>query len=616
MIDLLVTYDIEGWAYHRRATALARHAPADVRVRVARLETTGMSPEERDRHREEVLGDVPPDVLFVLCYHHAKGMRELIRRRGWPTRLVVSWNQGWPTRRDELVKPFASADMVVFNNRDYRERAGCPEPSVAIANGVDLDTFRVVTPIESRPRRVIWCGSQYHRDIKGYDDLLVPLFERLRADGHDCEALLVDSRSADKRDAAAMARWYDSAAVFVVTSVSEGTPNTALEAAACGCTVVTPRVGNMPELIRDGENGFLVERDPESLYRGVTRALADAPRLASALSRDIRAWGWAERSAEFFDLFRRVAAAPPRVGVAAVPTLPASPTPPSPPADIGAPEPASPAPPDLSAEMTVFVSSVGAACFAECMQHLARQDCRFRLEVILNVAPMSAAFQEMLDRCQTPFYVQVDEDMLLRPHAIRTLHERIKATPPEVPLVVAWLWDADLGMRRQGVKAFRHAVVSRYPYADVQSCEKDQLRRMAADGHLHVRPPEKEPAQDDPGILGVECAQDDPARAFERYATLEQRRLRHPDKLAWFEPCAAEFLRRFRADPSERHLLSLLGVIAGRLAGAERELGEKDFRAYADLPGLREAMAFHAACTGRAPAGRADAAPAPPGTEA
>lgn len=627
MTDLLITYDIDGWAYHRRAMALARHAPADFRVRIARLETTGMSPEQCDLHRADVLGDEPPDVLFVLCYHQAKGMRELIRRRGWPTRMVVSWNQGWPTRRDDLAKAFASADMVVFNNRDYRERAGCPAFSVAIANGVDLDTFRVVTPIESRPRRVIWCGSEYHRAIKGYDDFVVPLFERLRGEGHDCEELLVDSRGADKRDAAAMARWYDSAAVLLVTSASEGTPNTALEAAACGCTIVTPRVGNMPELIRDGENGFLVERDLESLHRGVVDALADAPRLAAALSRDIRAWGWAERSRAFFELFREVAAHPSRDEqlAARTPPAPTAPQPPpapvAPPADVApadSPDPTvpGPTPPDLSAEMTVFVSTVGAATFPQCMAHLAGQDCRFRLEVILNVAPMSAAFQAMLDRCQTPFYVQVDEDMLLRPHAIRTLHERIKATPPEVPLVVAWLWDADLGMRRQGVKAFRHALVSRYPYADVQSCEKDQLRRMAADGFLHARPPETEPAEDDPGVLGVECAHDDPARAFERYATLEQRRLRHPDKLAWFEPCAAEFLRRFRTDAGEKHLLSLLGVIAGRLAGAERELGEKDFRTYATLPGLREALAFHAACTGRDPAGRTGGSTPPDGAGA
>ncbi|MEO8601389.1 MAG: glycosyltransferase [bacterium] len=39
----------------------------------------------------------------------------------------------------------------------------------------------------------------------------------------------------------------------------EGTPNPALEAAACGCTVVSTPVGTLPELIRDAANGYLVE---------------------------------------------------------------------------------------------------------------------------------------------------------------------------------------------------------------------------------------------------------------------------------------------------------------------------------------------------------------------
>jgi hypothetical protein len=78
--------------------------------------------------------------------------------------------------------------------------------------------------------------------------------------------------------------------------------------------------------------------------------------------------------------------------------------------------------PDLSAEMTVFVSTVGAATFPECMACLERQDSRFRLEVIDRVAPVSAAFQLMMDRCQTPYSVQADEDMLLHPHVSCCLH--------------------------------------------------------------------------------------------------------------------------------------------------------------------------------------------------
>ena len=308
MIDLLITYDLEGWAYHGRALALARHAPADFRVRIAQLNTQGRDPMDRAAIRNAVLGERAPDLLFVLCYHQGKGMRRAIEERGWHTRLIASWNNGWPSREADFHKMFANVDAVLINNRDYWLRAGRPAGSVTISNGVDLETFRLSRPIESRPPRVIWCGSEYHRRLKGYDDLIVPLFDRLRREGLDCEALLVDSQRSDKKSPHEMSAWYNAATVFVVASETEGTPNPALEAAACGCTLVSTRVGNMPELIRDGENGFLVDRDLESLHQGVRRAVAAHEQLATQLHHDVQSWGWTSRAADFFQFFRAVVA--------------------------------------------------------------------------------------------------------------------------------------------------------------------------------------------------------------------------------------------------------------------------------------------------------------------
>ena len=48
--------------------------------------------------------------------------------------------------------------------------------------------------------------------------------------------------------------------VFVVASLEDGTPNPALEAASCGRPIISNRIGNMPEFIKDGYNGFLVGR--------------------------------------------------------------------------------------------------------------------------------------------------------------------------------------------------------------------------------------------------------------------------------------------------------------------------------------------------------------------
>src|SRR4029079_18152565 len=59
---------------------------------------------------------------------------------------------------------------------------------------------------------------------------------------------------------------------FLLPSVNEGTPVSAIEALASGTPVVATRVGGVPDVVRDGVDGFLVEP-------GDTEAAAE--RLAS-----------------------------------------------------------------------------------------------------------------------------------------------------------------------------------------------------------------------------------------------------------------------------------------------------------------------------------------------
>jgi glycosyltransferase involved in cell wall biosynthesis len=56
---------------------------------------------------------------------------------------------------------------------------------------------------------------------------------------------------------------YRAADVLVLTSDNEGTPNVVMEAMASGLPVVASRVGGVPELVRDGETGFVLAADDE-----------------------------------------------------------------------------------------------------------------------------------------------------------------------------------------------------------------------------------------------------------------------------------------------------------------------------------------------------------------
>ena len=64
--------------------------------------------------------------------------------------------------------------------------------------------------------------------------------------------------------------------IFVLPSLQEGLPNSLLEAMACGLPVVATRIGGVVDIVKDGENGILVEPgDPKGMAEGIVRLFKD-----------------------------------------------------------------------------------------------------------------------------------------------------------------------------------------------------------------------------------------------------------------------------------------------------------------------------------------------------
>jgi len=139
-----------------------------------------------------------------------------------------------------------------------------------------------------------WIGRM--TAVKRTDDVLVA-FKRLREDGVDAVLCMVgdgpDRTQLEQRAHELgvirdtlflgyqehVAPFYSAFDALVLPSSNEGTPVSAIEALAAGRPVVATRVGGVPDVVRDGKDGFLVETGDTAELANRLAQLARDPEL-------------------------------------------------------------------------------------------------------------------------------------------------------------------------------------------------------------------------------------------------------------------------------------------------------------------------------------------------
>lgn len=229
---------------------------------------------------------------------------------------------------------------------------------------------------------------------------------------------------------------------------------------------------------------------------------------------------------------------------------------------------------DLRNQLTTFVITIGdEPNLSECTACLDAQSVAFQREVIRDVAPMHRAFNEMHRRCRTPEFVQVDEDMLLFPEAVSRLHQALSSTSPKTAILVAPLWDVQVGRPIYGVKIHRTEIVSRFPHRDTVSCEVTHNQELAEAGFGVESLPL---AWSREACFGLHGKNYTPETAFARWKRLFIKR-RLTGRPLWAAPWPARFLDRYQRTGSQVDLYSFLGAVSA-LSEEQPADGELDFR--------------------------------------
>jgi len=201
-----------------------------------------------------------------------------------------------------------------------------------IYNGVDPSAFapalhaREAAELRARlgvaPDRLValFVGSEW--DGKGLAELLGALalaerWELAVAGRGDLDRFRALARSLEVED---RVHWlgvtsdikpvYELADAFVLPSAYETFSLVTFEAAASGVPILATPVSGVRELIRDGENGFLITRDPEAIADRLQRLAADRAlraELGDAARRAALEFTWEKMVSAHHELYERLA---------------------------------------------------------------------------------------------------------------------------------------------------------------------------------------------------------------------------------------------------------------------------------------------------------------------
>ena len=266
----------------RLAQLIKRERPTILHTHTAKAGAVG-------RMAALVSGDArPPIVVHTFHGHVLRGYFGPLRTLGF--RLLERW----------LARGTDALVAVSPEVRDDLVRLGVAprEKFTVVRLGIELearlgsgrngrDETRRVLGIAPERFTVGWIGRM--TGVKRTGDVLLA-FKELRERGVDAllcmvgdgpERAQVEQRAHDLgiiRDTLFLgyqedvAPFYSAFDAMILPSGNEGTPVSAMESLAAGRPVVATRVGGVPDVVRDGEDGFLVE-------------LGDVRELAGALER-------------------------------------------------------------------------------------------------------------------------------------------------------------------------------------------------------------------------------------------------------------------------------------------------------------------------------------------
>ena len=226
---------------------------------------------------------------------------------------------------------WSNANAVIANSEGLKSLALLTNKKQKIGviyNGTDIHDFRPDAQKKSADKFIITPGASRITKRKGLKyliraiDELAPkypnLYLKIMGEGNEKENLeLMVRKLGIEKNVEFLGRiprekttpYYQEANLFVLPSLNEGMSNAMLEALASGLPLIATDTGGSKELVRDGENGFIVKtKDDQDLAEKIEKLINDkelCEKMGTASRKLAENMSWEKVAKEYFEIYKQ-----------------------------------------------------------------------------------------------------------------------------------------------------------------------------------------------------------------------------------------------------------------------------------------------------------------------
>jgi len=261
-MKILILIDKINWAYHSIAKSLVKYNDCkDLKMDILPVKG-GVDRIKKVYHKY--------DFIYVMGFQTCGKLGFLPKdKTGVGIHSCQAWDGG-QTMPGKVVMPkkktvkflnsFCRVNAVSKYLYDIFKKSGVSNLYYT-PNGVDTDIFK---PVPKNNKTLVVGFSGVDNELKGVKKIILPSINKTKSEPHF--AIRKTSKHVPLEQ---MHSFYDKMDVYVCASLSEGMSLSVLEAASCGVPIISTRVSGCDEIINHKKNGLFVDRDIDSMSKGI-----------------------------------------------------------------------------------------------------------------------------------------------------------------------------------------------------------------------------------------------------------------------------------------------------------------------------------------------------------